>query len=389
MKNRIKNIVKKSIIIYNIYFYVFSFLLKILGLFIKTDNNLILFVSYGGKKFDDSPRVVYEYMKNNEKYNNYKYVWAFEKKDKFNLLKDEKVKIDTFKYYKIALKAKYWITNSSVVRGLDFKKKNTKYIIFRHGTFGLKRLGKDIPKNNESFKILKEEKVDLNFVQGKLDKDILRKAFNNKKEVFEYGLPRNDELWNMTEEKVSNCRKKLKIPEGKKVILYAPTYREFYKDEKLNSFVKMPFDIEKMKKQLSNEYVLLVTAHYEVYKILDIPQNDPFVINAFDYPYINDLLIASDIMISDYSSIVFDYSILERPILCYGYDYDLYMEKRGTYVDLNELFYDGVIKNNEELIYVIKNMDYKVESEHTKKIKNEYILNNKECVDIVVNTIFD
>ena len=151
----------------------------------------------------------------------------------------------------------------------------------------------------------------------------------------------------------------------------------------------MPFDIEKMKKQLSNEYVLLVTAHYEVYKILDIPQNDPFVINAFDYPYINDLLIASDIMISDYSSIVFDYSILERPILCYGYDYDLYMEKRGTYVDLNELFYDGVIKNNEELIYVIKNMDYKVESEHTKKIKNEYILNNKECVDIVVNTIFD
>ena len=60
--------------------------------------------------------------------------------------------------------------------------------------------------------------------------------------------------------------------------------------------------------------------------MLNIPENDSFVINAFDYPFINDLLIVSDILISDYSSVVFDYSILERPILCYGYDYDLYMK---------------------------------------------------------------
>ena len=71
----------------------------------------------------------------------------------------------------------------------------------------------------------------------------------------------------------------------------------------------MPFDIKKMKNELEDEFVLLITAHYEVAKMLNIPKNDPFVINAFDYPYINDLLIAADILISDYSSIVFDYSI--------------------------------------------------------------------------------
>ena len=122
--------------------------------------------------------------------------------------------------------------------------------------------------------------------------------------------------------------------------------------------------------------------------MLNIPADDPFVINAFDYPYINDLLIVSDILISDYSSVVFDYSILERPILCFGYDYDLYMKERGTYTDLNKLFYDGVVKDQNKLIEIIKNIDYKKECSHTKKIKNEYLLNIENSVEKAVEEIF-
>lgn len=389
MRNKIRNILKSSRIIYNIYFYTFSFLLRVLSLFVKTDNSLILFVVYSGRRFDDSPKVLYEYMKNNKKYKNYKYIWAFENLGKFNEVPDnEKIKIDTIKYYITALRAKYWITNSSITRGLNFKKKKTKYIVFQHGTIGIKKMGIDIPKNNKSFRIKKENSIDMFIIQGKKEKQIVEKVFNLKNRVYEFGLPRNDELWNTTNEIINECRKKLNIPEEKKVILYAPTFREFYKDEKLDSYIKVPYDIEKMRKELSNEYVLLITAHYEVSKMLDIPQNDSFVINAFDYPYINDLLIASDILISDYSSVIFDYSILERPILCYGYDYDLYMKERGTYLDLNKLFYDGVIKTSKELINIINNMDYEKEVAHTRKIKDEYIFKSPNSVELAIKSIF-
>ena len=154
MRNKVRNILKSSSLIYNLYFYIISFGLKIVGLFVKTDSNLVLFVSYSGRKYDDSPKVLYEYMKKDNKYSNYKLVWAFENPDNYLEVPDsQKIKIDTFKYYVTALKAGYWITNSSVTRGLRFKKKKTKYVIFQHGTVGIKKLGNDIEKGNKSFKI--------------------------------------------------------------------------------------------------------------------------------------------------------------------------------------------------------------------------------------------
>lgn len=388
MRNKIRNILKSSKFLYSIYFYIFSSLIKIMGLFIKVDNNQVLFVSYSGRKFDDSPKVLYEYMKKNNRYSNFKLTWAFENPQNYPLDSSEKVKIDSLKYYYIALKSKYWITNSSITRGLNFKNKKTKYIIFQHGTLGIKKLGADIANNNKSFKIKKEEEIDMFIIQGKKEAPILEKALNLKGKIYELGLPRNDELYDAGINEINVAKEKLNIPKNKKVILYAPTFREFYKDNKLDSYVEMPFNIEEMRKNFEDEYILLITAHYEVAKMLNIPENDPFVINAFKYPYINDLLLASDIIISDYSSVVFDYAILEKPILCYAYDYEIYMEKRGTYIDLNNFFYDGVIKTQKELINVIKNMDYKKECEHSKKIKKEYLLNYTNTVEKAAKEIF-
>lgn len=389
MRNKIRNILKSSKFLYSIYFYIFSSLIKIMGLFIKVDNNQVLFVAYSGRKFDDSPKVLYEYMKKNNRYNNFKLTWAFENPQNYPLDSSEKVKIDSLKYYYIALKSKYWITNSSITRGLNFKNKKTKYIIFQHGTLGIKKLGADIANNNKSFKIKKEEEIDMFIIQGKKEAPILEKALNLKGKIYELGLPRNDELYDAGINEINVAREKLNIPKNKKVMLYAPTFREFYKDNKLESYVEMPFDIEEMRKNFEDEYVLLITAHYEVAKMLNIPENDPFVINAFKYPYINDLLLSADIIISDYSSVVFDYAILEKPILCYAYDYETYMKERGTYIDLNSFFYDGVIKTQKELIDIIKNMDYKKECEHSKKIKNEYLLNYVNTVKKAAEVIFN
>ncbi len=227
------------------------------------------------------------------------------------------------------------------------------------------------------------------FLSGKKEREILVKAWQTKPEYFYItGLPRNDELYQIKQEKVLEIKQKLKIPFDKKVILYAPTFREFYKDGSLDNIIEAPFDFEKMKQELSDQYVLVVTAHYQVGKLLGLPKDTPFIINAFDYPYMNDLLMIADILISDYSSVVWDYTILERPILCFGYDYDKYFKERGTYLDLEKVFLNGVIKTQEQLVDIIKNMDYEKQIEHTKKMKQEFIVIEKNATEKIAKMIF-
>ena len=391
MKKFIKNVIKNNKMIYALYHSIFSFILNAIGTVVKVDKKQALFVVYGGKRYDDSPRFIYEYIKKQPQYEKIKCVWAFIEPDKFDFIpENEKVKIDTIAYYKTVLQSKYWITNSSVKRGLDLKEKKHKDILLQHGMAGIKKLGIDIDPKNQSFRLRKPEKFDMIFIEGKKEKEILAKAWQIEAEHFyETGLPRNDELYQIREEKVLTIKKSLKVPFDKKVILYAPTFREFYKDGSFDNIIQNPFDFEKMKKELENDYVLVVTAHYQVGKLLGIPKDNSFIINAFDYPYINDLLMIADILISDYSSVVWDYSILERPLLCFGYDYDRYVQERGTYLDLNQIFFNGVIKTQEQLIEVIRNMDFEKQKEHTKQLKEQYIVTEEKATERVVKMIFE
>jgi CDP-glycerol glycerophosphotransferase len=376
VKKIIKNMIKNNKVLYAFYNFLFSFFLNCAARITKIDTNQALFVVYGGKRYDDSPRFVYEYIKKQPEYQEIKCVWAFISPNDFDFIpENEKVKIDTISYYKAVLKSKYWITNSSVKRGLNLKEKNHKNVFFTHGMTGIKKIGTDIKEKNQSFRAKKQEKFDMIVLGGKKEKEILVKAWQTEeKHFYEIGLPRNDELYHIEREKVLAIKQKLKLPLDKKVILYAPTYREFNKDNCFDNIIKNPFDFEKMEQELSDEYVLVVTAHYLVGKFLGLPKDNPFIINAFEYPYINDLLMIADILISDYSSVVWDYAILERPILCFGYDYDRYMEERGTYLDLEKTFFNGVIKTQEKLLEVIKNMDFEKQRRHTKKLKEEYVV---------------
>ena len=113
------------------------------------------------------------------------------------------------------------------------------------------------------------------------------------------------------------------------------------------------------------------------------------MINAFKYPELNDLIKVADILISDYSSIVFDYAILERPILCYGYDYDSYIAERGVYTDLDKLFSHGVLRTEDALLQAITQMNYDAECAYTRKhIKEEYIAAYGNAAQKAVQVIF-
>ena len=329
MKNKLFYIVKYSKITYFMYYHFMSFVVWIIGCFVKRNDKLILFNSFGGKKYDDNPKAIYDEMIKDMRFKDYRLVWAFQESNKI-IAPIETVKCDTFRYFKMALSAKMWITNSSMERGLKFKKKKTICFNTWHGT-AIKKMGCDII-NNQSFR--SELSADIMLAQSQYDIDVFSHAFNIPVENFRLiGLPRNDELVNYTQDRVDRIRKTLNILSGKRILLYAPTFREYTKGKNKEVIINMPINLDKWQKTLGNDYIVLFRAHYEVAKYMDFENYSVFV-DVSKYECLADLMILSDALITDYSSICFDYSIMQKPIYCFAYDYEEYISKRGTYLEL-------------------------------------------------------
>ena len=380
---KLMNLLKTNRIAYCIYSGVFNFILSILKLFVKVDDKIILFNSYGGKKYNDSPRVIYEYMLSQKKYEKYKFYWSLDNPNEYSIPHAIIVKNNSIKFFLIALKAKYWITNSGIERGLKFKNKNTFYINTWHGT-PVKFIGSD--ENNLRIKF-KTSKPDVVYAQGEYDASIYSRIFDIPSEKVKIvGFPRNDELFDIQEDEIKKIKENLNIPSDKKVILYAPTFREYNSDSQGCIFAP-PINISKWKKSLSKNYVVLFRAHYEVNKVLGI-KSDDFIYNVSNYNEINDLLKISDILISDYSSLFFDYSILKRPMYCYAYDYDEYSEKRGLYIDLNKELPNGICKTEEELLSRIQSCDFEKEKYKSEQFLKKYLKltgNARKYVDEIIS----
>ena len=370
MKQKLVNILKYNKTAYAVYYRVMSFCMNVLKLFVKTDNKLILFNSFAGRKYDDSPKAIFEAMKADPRFKGYRLVWAFHQPDKFQVDGAEKIKTDGLNYFKTALAARVWVTNSSVERGLNFTGKHTFYFNTWHGT-PMKKMGTDIGAGNTAFANEGESHFDVMMSQGHFETDVFSRSFKIPKEKFlEVGLPRNDILANYTEEQRTTIRTRLGIKQNQTVILYCPTFREYDKDESLGVVMAPPMDLKRWERELGEGYVLLMRAHYEVSKVMKIEDNE-FVRNMTDYPDLNDLYIAADILISDYSSVFFDYSITGKPMLHFCYDYEKYSSKRGMYFDIREKISGGL--NEDQVIERIKNIDTIAESKKTILFRDEFV----------------
>lgn len=387
------NRIKYSKLLYKLYYHCGNIAIAILKLFVNPQKDTIVFVSFGGRKYDDSPRCIYEYMLNDSRFDNYKFIWAFIDPDKHAIARGRKIKIDSFKYYKTLLSARCWITNSSVERGLSFKGKDVFYFNTWHGT-PIKKMGSDIVDSSQAFASKgRESSIDIMLAQGQYEADIFSRVFNIDIDKFRIiGLPRNDELLpseqihKATREKI--CRT-LNIPTNKKIILYAPTFREYLK-ENSNCIIAPPINLEKWQQLLSDDYVVLFRAHYEITKALNICENE-FMHNVSDYGNLNELMIASDILISDYSSIFFDYSIMDKPMLCFAYDYNEYSTKRGLYFDMRQELGSSHIATEDDLLTALTSMDEAESKLYCQKFKDKYITAYgqaaKLSADIIYNAI--
>lgn len=378
-------------------------------LFNKVEDNLIFFEVFGGRKFSDSPKALYLEMLNEKKYKNYKFIWAFNDIEKhkeifINYDRTTLVKTNSKEYYKYLSKAKYIIINS-IANESFIKKKNQVCVQCWHGT-PLKRLRCDIETDgsvlNTKKEIIKRNNRDIkNFdyflSPSKFATEKFISAFNLKKTnkediIIEKGYPRNDFLFKYNNKDVERIKKELNIPKDKKVIMYAPTFRDDEHTSGVGYTYKLGIDFDKLKKTLEKDYVILFRAHYFVANSFDFNKYKGFIYNVSNIDDINNIYIISDILITDYSSVFFDFANLKRPMLFYMYDLDNYKNNlRGFYFDLNKLP-GPIIEKEDNLINEIKNIDnyWNIYKEKYDKFNNEFnYLDDKNSSKRVLEVVID
>jgi CDP-glycerol glycerophosphotransferase len=176
------------------------------------------------------------------------------------------------------------------------------------------------------------------------------RAFPTRHETLEVGYPRNDVLANATEEAVQRIREDLGIPPGRRAVLYAPTHREY-----LPEYVSM-LDLGAVADGLGPEYVLMARLHY-------LYDTDPHlrelhesgrVRDVAGHPSVEELCLAADVLVTDYSSVMFDFAVLDRPIVVHAPDWDEYRSRRGVYLDILTEGPGVVTATEEELVAALR-----------------------------------
>lgn len=321
---------------------------------IQTDAKVILFSAFDGRNYSDSPKAIYEYMLTDSRFEDYTFVWAFRSPKKFTFVLDNPntyiVTVNTTSYEQTCAKAKYWFFNYRIADHI-FPKPDQVYVQLWHGT-PLKRLGYDIAISdnamNSKAEIREKYRVDAQkfkyilapsaFAAEKFISAWNLKAVGKADTVLEAGYPRNDFLINHTPADTAQIKRALRLPEHKKVILYAPTWRDNQHDANVGYVYKTEVDFDKLKTALGEEYIILFRAHYLVANHFDFKKYAGFVYDASGVSDINRLYVVSDMLITDYSSVFFDYANLKRPMIFYMYDLESYAgEIRGFYIDIAEL----------------------------------------------------
>lgn len=360
MKYWFKEFVKAHRWIYITYFYVMSFVVNFIKLFVTPDDRLILFVSYGGKHYSDSPKIIYEAMLHDDRFSGFKFVWGFVNPDDFIVDGAQKVKLDTLRYYYIALKARVWVTNVMIERALRFRGKNTYYLCTNHGI-----PLKGAKNNGTTFTSLTTCLYDNILAQSEIDVQFQQQTFNiDRDKILMLGYPRNDKFREDPKSSIEKVRKHFNLPNDKQIILYAPTYRDWNKGVEIS-----PLHIEKWQEILGGQAVLLYRAHPTVKA--NIMESD-FFKDASKYEDLDELLMATDLLISDYSSLFFDYSITHKPMICWAYDYEKFCEYRELRVDLIHEVFGGQITEDELIQFVAKG-DYRQMVAMAKSFQEKYV----------------
>lgn len=373
MKLKIKNIIS-------------FFLNKLFAIFPIVPNKIVF--ESGRDLIDGNAKAIYNYIKKND-INNYRTIWLVTKSTDVS-----DIDTNNYAYYK-TLKglyhlstAKYLLKNQSIGEIIT-KKKGQIYIQLFHGNGVMKKQGYDVNEAIERPVVSHAKEWDYYIANDENDEKTIRSAtgYNGKIEIL--GMAAVDTVINncKDEQKKQNVLKHLNINNSKKNILYAPTFRDYDLDKNI---INIPIkELSKLK-----DYNIIIRLHPLVRTKVDksLFNLDNFI-NGCNYPDVSDILAITDILITDYSSVFYEYMPKNSPIIFYPYDYDKYVALRGGfYVDYKKELPGPICYTEKELLNVIKKIDeiYPQYIEKRRKFNKKYNnLSDGKASERLVNNLIN
>ena len=349
MKQHLKKIIIKLNLVY-----ILSIPLLLFRIF-PIKKNRILFVNFSGKGYGDSPKYIADIFLRDKK--EYEMFWVLKKGLKNDIPSGiEAIQKYSIRYFYLLATSRVIVSNVRLDQYI-LKRKKQRYIQTWHGCLPIKKIEYDIADKLPDYyrKVMKNDNKNIDVMISNSDfcTELYRRAFKFNGRIEEYGTPRNDCFINDIDKLSKKARAYLK-DESTRYVLYAPTFR--------NNYENNPYDIDyelltkTLEEKTHKKWKVLLRLHPSVKNCQSIIKPNSYVINMTDYSDMQELLCACDILITDYSSTMFEGMIAEKSVLLYAKDIEEYADERGYYFDFAELPFP-LAKNNNELIDIIKNND--------------------------------
>ncbi|GAT80292.1 glycosyl transferase family A [Streptomyces sp. F-3] len=330
----------------------------------------VFFLSYNGKQYSDSPRAMHEELL--RRGSDLKFLWAVRDGQVILPPSAEKVRMWGREWFEALATSRYIVTNGHLPEWVE-RRPGQVIVQTWHGTM-LKKIGHDIEtlhfdREYQNRLALEAKNWSLLVSSNRFSTPILKRAFSYDGEILEAGYPRNDYLYSPDRDKIAEkVRKSLGIPSGKKVLLYAPTWRDDQSHSAGQYLFDLRIDLEDARRRLGEDHVLLIRRHSNIVDAVPGAGNG-FVWDVSEYPDIADLYLLADVLITDYSSVMFDYAHLKRPMLFFTYDLEHYRDTlRGFYFDFEKDSPGPLLFTSEELVTAILNID-KVTAEYKERFE--------------------
>lgn len=314
----------------------------------------IFLMSYYGNQYGCSPKYISQYMV--KAHPEWDVVWAFTNPDKYDIPGIRKVRYFSFRYFYELCTSKIILTNYRMTK--HFHKRNEQvYVQTWHSSLRLKMIEGDAEQTlpPHYIEMAKADSKQLDYlVSGcQYSTDIFKRCFWYDGKIIPAGTPRNDIMFSTDKELKNNILNHLGIEKGTRTILYAPTFRKGDSLEYYN--IDYPRLVKTLEKNWGGKWQILVRLHPHLRPYSEqLLGKETCVKDATAYDDIQELLFAADMIISDYSSLMFDFAMTKRPCLLYVPDLEEYTKKdRKLYFDVKELPFP-ICKDNESLVNCIK-----------------------------------
>ncbi|MET7870306.1 CDP-glycerol glycerophosphotransferase family protein [Streptomyces cyaneofuscatus] len=329
----------------------------------------VLYLSLGGKQFSDSPRFVYEELVRRGV--EVEHIWTQDAGLPEMPVEARVAAWGSREWYEALARSRYVVVNT-VIGDWFVTRPGQRAVQTWHGT-PLKKIGADLlgsPKSSPAYiASLPHSYRQFDFVvsPNAYTTEIMSRAYFIEGGMFESGYPRNDVFYAADrEERAARVRERLGLPEGKKVVLYAPTWREDQRHASKLYKLDLRIDLAAAQAELGDDHVLLFRKHPKVHG--SVPgAGRGFVWDVTRYPDIADLYLVADVLITDYSSALFDFAHSDKPMLFFTYDLEHYRDTlRGLYFDFTTRAPGPLLKTSEELVKALRGIDA-VEAEYREK----------------------